>query len=167
VDTFTREKRSEIMRKVRSFDTAPELLVRRLLHRSGFRFRLYGRDLPGNPDIILPKHKTVILVHGCFWHRHKNCGEATMPKSNASYWEAKFARNVKRDRRIKRDLMRMGWRVITIWECQTRNLLRLLSRIKRALIRTRTHAQATEDAILLAAEPCVRYSSNQKKQSSK
>jgi DNA mismatch endonuclease (patch repair protein) len=133
MDTFSRKKRSEIMSKVRSSNTAPELLVRRLLHRDGFRFRLYGNDLPGNPDIILPKYRTVILVHGCFWHRHKNCAEASMPQSNVEYWEKKFDRNVRRDRRIKRELSNLGWRVITIWECQTKKRLRLLAKFRRIL----------------------------------
>jgi DNA mismatch endonuclease, patch repair protein len=134
MDTFSREKRSDIMRQVRSSNTAPELLVRRLLHRSGYRFKLYGRDLPGNPDIILPKYRTIILVHGCFWHRHKNCIEASMPKSNIPYWEKKFSRNLKRDRLIKRALIRLGWRVITVWECQTKNPSRLLVKLGRTLV---------------------------------
>jgi DNA mismatch endonuclease, patch repair protein len=138
MDTFSREKRSDIMRQVRSSNTAPELLVRRLLHRSGYRFKLYGSDLPGNPDIILPKYRAIILVHGCFWHRHKNCIDATMPKSNISYWERKFERNIKRDRLIKRTLIRLGWRVITVWECQTKHPSRLLSKLVKELMTARS-----------------------------
>jgi DNA mismatch endonuclease, patch repair protein len=156
VDTFSREKRSEIMRKVRSSNTAPELLVRRLLHGSGYRFKLYGSDLPGNPDIVLPKYKAIILVHGCFWHRHRRCSEATMPTSNVSYWEAKFARNGKRDRRIIRDLTRLGWRVITVWECQTKDPFRLLAKLKKAL--PRPYPDQKKDAVLLAAEAGGKYS---------
>ena len=143
------------MRRVRSSNTAPELLVRKLLHRSGYRFKLYGNNLPGNPDIVLPKYKTVVLVHGCFWHRHKRCSEAAMPKSNVPYWEGKFARNEKRDRRIKRDLKRLGWRVITVWECQTRNPVRLLAKLKREL--WAAYPTAKNDTVLLAAESNGKY----------
>jgi DNA mismatch endonuclease, patch repair protein len=143
------------MRKVRSSDTAPELLVRKLLHRCGYRFRLQGSDLPGNPDIVLPKYKTIVLVHGCFWHRHKRCREATMPKSNQSYWEAKFERNEKRDRRIKRELKRLGWRVITVWECQAKNPDRLLAKLKRAI--PSPYPDAPKETIPLAAESSGRY----------
>jgi DNA mismatch endonuclease, patch repair protein len=143
------------MRKVRSSNTAPELLVRRLLHASGYRFRLYGNDLPGSPDIVLPKYKAIILVHGCYWHRHKKCGEATMPKSNTPYWEAKFARNEKRDRRIKRALTCLGWRVITVWECQTKDSVRLLAKLKKAL--PRLYPDQKKDEALLAAELGGKY----------
>jgi DNA mismatch endonuclease, patch repair protein len=155
VDTFSREKRSDIMRRVRSSNTSPELLVRRLLHRAGYRFKLYGSDLPGNPDIVLPKYRAIILVHGCFWHRHKGCREATMPKSNVPYWEAKFARNENRDRRIKRALTRLGWRVITAWECQTKDPVRLLAKLKRALLRL--YPMSGTDLKLLAAESSSKY----------
>jgi DNA mismatch endonuclease, patch repair protein len=150
MDTFSSKKRSEIMSKVRSSNTAPELAVRRLLHRGGYRFRLHGNDLPGNPDIILPKYKTIILVHGCFWHRHKNCVEASMPQSNIEYWERKFDRNVRRDRRIQRELASLGWRVITVWECQTKNHSRLLAKLRRAL---------TPEQASLAAESPAAYNS--------
>ncbi len=156
MDTVSREKRSEIMRKVRSSNTSPELLVRRLLHRAGYRFKLFGSVLPGNPDIVLPKYKTVILVHGCFWHRHRGCGEATMPQSNVSYWEAKFARNERRDRRIQRQLRLLGWHVITVWECQTKKPVRLLARLKKAL--PRPYPDQTKDAFLQAAESGAKYS---------
>ena len=106
------------MRRVRSKDTSPELIFRKMLHRAGFRFRLNNNLLPGKPDIILPKYKTAIFIHGCFWHRHKGCKEAAMPASNSSYWRAKFERNTRRDRRVKRELRCMGWRVFVVWECQ-------------------------------------------------
>jgi len=118
VDSFSAEKRSEIMRRVRSTDTNPEIIVRKMLHRAGYRFRLKNHILPGKPDIVLPKYRTAIFIHGCFWHRHKGCREAAMPTSNTSYWRVKFERNCKRDLRVKRELRQWGWRVFTVWECQ-------------------------------------------------
>lgn len=120
VDTFTPEERSEIMRKVRSKNTTPELVVRSVLHRLGFRFRLHRKDLPGNPDIVLPRHNTIVFVHGCFWHRHKGCKAASMPATKAEYWEEKFRRTVKRDNVNIRSLRKSGWKVVVVWECQTR-----------------------------------------------
>src|SRR4051812_46999863 len=107
-DTVTREKRSEIMGRVRSRDTRPELAVRSLLHRMGCRFRLHRGDLPGKPDIVLPGRRAVVFVHGCFWHRHAGCPAARMPKSHVDYWTAKFARNVSRDRSARRLLREDG-----------------------------------------------------------
>lgn len=98
-------------------DTAPELTVRRFLHREGFRFRLHRRDLPGRPDLVLARYGVAILVHGCFWHRHRGCRYATTPSSNREFWQAKFAQNVARDRCNLRDLRRLGWRPIVVWEC--------------------------------------------------
>jgi DNA mismatch endonuclease (patch repair protein) len=143
MDTFSREQRSAIMRRVRSSDTAPELLVRRLLHRCGFRFRLHDAKLPGKPDIVLPKHRTAVFIHGCFWHRHVRCKEATTPQSNIEYWEAKFARNQLRDRRVRLNLRRLGWKVIVVWECQLRKPERLLARLLDAIPREAT-ARAAE-----------------------
>ncbi|UPJ54827.1 DNA mismatch endonuclease Vsr [Bradyrhizobium sp. 192] len=111
--------RSRIMRAVRQAHTGPELIVRRLLHGSGLRFRLHQRGLPGRPDIVLPKHRTVIFVHGCFWHRHAGCPKATMPKTRIEFWREKFNRNVSRDHGIEQALVDAGWRVLTIWECET------------------------------------------------
>jgi len=121
MDNWSPEKRSEVMSRIRSRDTKPELIVRSLLHRSGVRFSLRRKDLPGKPDIVLPKYKTVIFVHGCFWHRHKNCKVATMPKSRQEFWMAKFEANVKRDRRNQRELRSAGWRVLVLWECEILN----------------------------------------------
>ena len=106
------------MSRVRSKDTKPELIVRSLLHRSGLRFSLRCGHLPGRPDIVMPKHNTVIFVHGCFWHRHKECKSATMPKTNTSFWKDKFKANTSRDRRNQRALRKLGWRVIVLWECK-------------------------------------------------
>lgn len=118
MDKLTRERRSENMRRIRSANTKPEIAVRRLVHSLGFRFRLHLRDLPGRPDIVLPKHRAIILVHGCFWHQHRRCIDGRQPQSNTSYWSSKLERNLKRDRSNARKLRRLGWRVLTIWECQ-------------------------------------------------
>ena len=118
MDIWPPEKRSAVMARIRGKDTKPELIVRSLLHRAGLRFSLRRKDLPGKPDIVLPKYNTVIFVHGCFWHRHKDCKVATMPKSRQDFWQAKFEANVARDKRNQRDLKEAGWNVIVLWECQ-------------------------------------------------
>jgi len=118
VDRLTREHRSWNMSRIRSRDTAPEKIVRSTLHRAGYRFRLHSSQLPGRPDIVLPKHHTVIFVHGCFWHRHKRCRFAYTPKSRVAFWNEKFLRNVERDHEAAAALRRLGWRVITVWECE-------------------------------------------------
>ncbi len=110
--------RSRIMSAIRGHDTTPERLVRSALHRHGLRFRLHVRDLPGRPDIVLPRHRTVILVHGCFWHRHLGCAKSTLPARNRAWWVAKLRRNRARDRRNLRDLRAAGWRVVVVWECE-------------------------------------------------
>jgi len=119
-DVFSEEKRSAIMASVRSKDTKPELLVRSLLHRLGYRFRLHRKDLPGKPDIVLPKYSTVIFVHGCFWHGHRGCIRSKLPKSRPEFWRDKIESNVERDRRARIELMAQGWNVLTIWQCQIR-----------------------------------------------
>lgn len=128
-DTLTEEKRSWLMSRVRHTSTKPELVVRSMLHSMGFRFRLNRKDLPGTPDIVLPKFKTVIFVHGCFWHRHINCSKATTPKQNASFWLDKFERNMIRDAQKVRDLEDLGWHIIIGWECETRNKDELKSKL--------------------------------------
>ena len=118
---FDPKKRSEIMAKVHSANTAPEIRVRKLLHSMGYRFRLHRRDLPGNPDIVLPKYKTVIFVHGCFWHGCPTCRHASIrPVTNAEYWERKLNRTLERDKNNVAALEHMGWRVVIVWECETR-----------------------------------------------
>lgn len=121
MDCYDSKKRSEVMRKVHSKNTSPELFVRKALHKAGFRFRLHRADLPGKPDIVLPKYKTVIFVHGCFWHRHPNCKRATMPAQNIEYWEKKFSSNVERDKHHAQLLQTSGWKVIVVWECQIKD----------------------------------------------
>ena len=119
-DTVTRETRSRIMASVRRFGTRPEMVVRRALHRDGFRFRASDRSLPGSPDLKLSRYNAVIFVNGCFWHRHKGCRYATTPKSNQDWWSAKFAGNVERDAEKIRELLERGWRVMVVWECAVR-----------------------------------------------
>lgn len=143
MDRLSKEHRSWNMSRIRAQDTSPELLVRSLLHRSGFRFRLYRRDLPGSPDIVLPKHKVVVFVHGCFWHRHPGCRLAAAPQSRQQFWRQKFRTNVRRDRRNVSQLITLGWHVITIWECETRDsraLAGLITSILPAVPKRRTIA---------------------------
>ena len=133
MDTLTKQERSERMRRIRGRDTSPERQVRSILHRMGYRFRLHAKDLPGRPDIVLPRFRTVIQVHGCFWHRHRGCKVATIPKSNTAFWQAKFEANVARDRRNAARLRRQGWSVITVWECQVRDEDRVARRLASCL----------------------------------
>jgi DNA mismatch endonuclease (patch repair protein) len=117
------------MSRIRGRDTKPELLVRSLLHRIGYRFRLHRRDLPGTPDIVLPKYQTAIFVHGCFWHRHPGCRYAYTPKSRVKFWKTKFAANVDRDAKTRRALEQAGWHVLVVWECELRDVEQLKTRL--------------------------------------
>lgn len=117
-DLLTQEKRSWNMSRIRGKDTKPELIFRSLLHKKGFRFRLHDKNLPGKPDIILPRYKTVIFVNGCFWHRHSGCKYAYNPKSRQQFWQEKFARTVSRDKEKTECLREHGWHVLTVWECE-------------------------------------------------
>jgi DNA mismatch endonuclease (patch repair protein) len=126
-------QRSAIMRAVKSKDTKPEIAVRRALHRLGFRFRLHRRDLPGRPDIVLPGRRLAIFVHGCFWHRHFNCRKATIPKTRIDFWIAKFEANTERDHQVERELVAAGWKVLVIWECQTKKPEKLTGALLRGL----------------------------------
>ncbi|WP_439851669.1 very short patch repair endonuclease [Pseudomonas syringae] len=121
---------SRRMRAVKRENTSPELTVRRLLHALGLRFRLHKRSLPGSPDIVLRKHKAVIFVHGCFWHRHPGCRYASTPKTRQEYWMPKFLANIERDARKASELEALGWKVLTVWECETRNLAVLEERLR-------------------------------------
>jgi DNA mismatch endonuclease (patch repair protein) len=122
--------RSHNMAAIKGRDTSPELMVRKILHRLGYRFRLHRRDLPGTPDIVLPRYRTVIFVHGCFWHRHPGCRYSTNPKTRKEFWEEKFLKNVERDCIQHAKLNAMGWAVETIWECETRNHIELSRRLE-------------------------------------
>jgi len=133
VDRLSKERRSWNMGQVRGKDTKPELIVRSLLHRAGFRFRLHNKKLPGKPDIVLSKYKTIVFVHGCFWHRHVNCADATIPKTRTDFWVEKFDGNVKRDDKIRNLLRGMGWKVIVVWECETAKENELIDRLVREI----------------------------------
>ncbi|RDD29370.1 very short patch repair endonuclease [Prosthecochloris sp. ZM] len=135
VDRISKEKRSRNMSRIKSGDTKPELAVRKALHAHGLRFRLHRKDLPGTPDIVLPKHSTVIFVHGCFWHRHKGCRFAYTPKSRMEFWQAKFDSNIERDRRVAQKLSNAGWRVLIIWECETRDPNKISNIIQKYFIK--------------------------------
>lgn len=138
-DTFTPAERSRIMAAVKSRDTTPEMVVRRLVHGLGYRYRLHARDLPGTPDLVLPRHRKIINVCGCFWHLH-GCPRCRIPSSRRDYWVAKLERNAARDRRVNRVLRRAGWSVLVVWECQTRRkrLDSLEHRVSRFLKREAT-----------------------------
>jgi DNA mismatch endonuclease (patch repair protein) len=120
-DILTKEKRSWNMSRIGRKDTKPEIAVRKQLHSLGFRFRLHNTDLSGKPDIVLKKYKTAVFVHGCFWHRHKNCKYAYNPKSRTSFWQKKFEVNIKRDQQVRGQLTSLGWKQMVIWECETKN----------------------------------------------
>jgi DNA mismatch endonuclease (patch repair protein) len=122
------------MSRIRSKNTKPEMIVRSMLHRMGLRFRLHDRKLPGNPDIVLPKYKTVIFVHGCFWHRHSGCRYAYTPKSRIDFWEEKFSRNIKRDQEVRCKLEIINWKALTVWECEARDVQSLMAKLKLILI---------------------------------
>lgn len=122
MDVVSPEKRSTMMAGIRGKDTTPEMRVRRAAHALGYRFRLHRRDLPGSPDLVFPRLRKVILVHGCYWHRHAGCRFAYTPKSNTEFWERKFEGNLERDRRQLLELQRLGWDPLVIWECTTYNL---------------------------------------------
>lgn len=121
MDVLTPEQRKKCMSRIRSKDTKPEFVVRRIAHKIGFRFRLHRKDLPGKPDLTFPSRKKVVFVHGCFWHRHDGCKLASQPKSRQDYWEPKFARTVERDKQAQEFLRKMGWKFLIIWECETKN----------------------------------------------
>jgi len=135
MDHLTKDQRSDNMARIKGLNTKPELIVRSLLHRQGFRFRINKKALPGKPDIVLPKYKTVIFVHGCFWHQHSGCKRSNIPKSNTEYWVAKLNRNKTRDVKNECLLKQLGWKVIVIWECETKNesvlLQKYINKIKK------------------------------------
>ncbi len=127
-------ERSEIMRRVRSKDTKPEMAIRIALHRAGYRYRLHAKELPGKPDLVFPARRAALFVHGCWWHGHSCKRGQRAATNNAEYWNAKINRNIERDKAAKRNLRRLGWRVIEVWECEIKNP-KTLNRIKRFLDR--------------------------------
>jgi DNA mismatch endonuclease (patch repair protein) len=132
-DVFSPAKRSWIMSRVKNRNTKPEFVVRSFVHRLGYRFRLHRRDLPGNPDIVLPRHRKVIFVHGCFWHSHINCSRSKRPSTNKAFWNRKLDQNIKRDKSFKGKLQNMGWKVLVVWQCETQKPQKLLKRLERFL----------------------------------
>jgi len=135
-DVFQTDKRREIMQHVKTRNTAPEVKLRSLLHRRGFRFRVNRHDLPGKPDIVLPKYKTVIFVHGCFWHGH-DCNRGRRPQTNVDFWNKKIDANITRDRNEANQLMELGWRVCVVWECEIKkkNEDNLIAKIESVLLK--------------------------------
>lgn len=133
MDKLSAERRSANMRQIRSENTAPELLLRRMLHHLGYRFRLHRKDLPGKPDLVFPSRGKVIFVHGCFWHQHSGCKEGRVPQSRREYWEPKLSRNQKRDAASQISLEEQGWRFLVVWECDLKDAAGALRTVKRFL----------------------------------
>src|ERR1700744_2956523 len=118
MDIWSKEKRSAVMSKIRSQNTKPEKTLRSWFYANGLRFRIHRKDLPGKPDIVIAKYKTVIFVHGCFWHYHKDCREGRIPSTNSKFWEEKLLKNIQRDEKHQLKLKELGWKVIVVWECE-------------------------------------------------
>lgn len=137
------------MGRIRSRNTKPEIIVRSILHRMGFRFSLRNKKLPGSPDIVMPRHKTIVFVHGCFWHRHRKCRQASVPKTRVKFWKEKFEKNQDRDRKNECELRKLGWKVIVIWECE---VLRNPEKIARKLFSIITRASPVRDKISHGSE---------------
>lgn len=132
MDRIDKQRRSWNMSQIKCKNTAPEMLVRSTLHAMGYRFRLHSRGLPGRPDIVLPKYRIVLFVHGCFWHRH-GCRFSYIPKSRVTFWQSKFNQNVERDRKVFRALKSLGWKVVTVWECEAKSPSYVATRIRELL----------------------------------
>jgi DNA mismatch endonuclease (patch repair protein) len=132
-DVFSTQKRSQIMSRIRGYDTKPELIVRSIVHRMGYRFRLHLEDLPGNPDIVLPRHNKVIFIHGCFWHGHRGCQRSKRPTTNVAFWQEKLDKNIQRDQRQQKELRKLGWKYLVIWQCEMNRPNRIRKKIKRFL----------------------------------
>lgn len=155
VDSLSPVRRSWNMSRIRNRNTKPELVVRSLLHRLGYRFTVNGplnKKLPGRPDIVLPKHSTVVFVHGCFWHRHRGCRDTTTPKTRTSWWLTKFAGNAARDKKNQAALRRAGWNTVVIWECEAANASLLQHSLLRALRKVISYIPEADQSIAIAAE---------------
>lgn len=133
VDTVSASRRSYIMRAIPQKNTRPEMVIRRMVHAMGARYRLHSKALSGRPDLVFPSRRLCIFVHGCFWHRHRGCRLASVPASNVEFWSEKFRSNIERDKRKETELRNMGWRVEIIWECETRDLGELKKRLRELL----------------------------------
>jgi DNA mismatch endonuclease, patch repair protein len=136
VDNVSRRRRSEIMARVRGKDTAPEMLVRRLVYSMGYRYRLHDRSLPGTPDLVFRKFRKLIFVHGCFWHGHE-CPRGSLPSTNIDFWHNKISKNRQRDESSQKQLRKLGWKVLTVWECKMKNKSRLKKRLSQFLEESR------------------------------
>lgn len=133
MDRLSPERRSENMRRIRCKDTSPEMTVRRLVHGMGYRYRLHVQTLPGRPDLVFPRLRRIIQVHGCFWHQHRSCPQAHIPKTRVGYWRPKLTKNKRRDRKHEAKLRQTGWGVLTIWECEVKEPIRVAKRISTFL----------------------------------
>ncbi|WP_168795966.1 very short patch repair endonuclease [Paraburkholderia aromaticivorans] len=133
MDSLTPRERSERMARVKAKNTKPELAVRSLVHRMGFRYRLHGKGLPGRPDLVFARRRKAIFVHGCFWHRHQGCRLARLPKTRLDFWLPKLDANAARDRKVERQLAELGWKIMVIWECEVKDQAALMSRIRAFL----------------------------------
>jgi len=132
MDIWPKAKRSQVMSRIPSKDTKPELVLRSALHRLGYRYRIHSRDLPGKPDLVFRKYNTIIFVHGCFWHYHESCKEGRIPDQNSSYWRDKLHKNVQRDQKHKLECEELGWKVLVVWECEIEGHLDLaINKIQR------------------------------------
>jgi len=129
-DHLSKEKRSWNMSRIKSANTSPELKLRSLLRKKGIRYRKNVKSLPGKPDIAISKDKKIIFINGCFWHQHSNCSRATMPKTNKNYWESKFKRTIKRDKENKKELKKLGWNILTLWECEIKKEKKIDKKIR-------------------------------------
>jgi len=162
-DVMTPEQRSRCMAAIKGKDTKPEMIVRKYLFSRGLRFRVQVRKLPGTPDIVLPKYKTVIFVNGCFWHGHEGCKYFRLPKSNVDFWQTKITRNIERDTETEAELMRLGWKVIRIWECEIKAVTGRMNRLEKLynnIVSPDLYSEEnTEQGI--AAEPEINYWKNQ------
>lgn len=123
MDIWSKEKRSQVMAKIRSENTKPERILRSALHRQGYRFNIHKKDLPGKPDIVLPKYRTLIFVHGCFWHYHEDCREGRIPNTNSKFWREKLSKNVEKDKRNVKACEELGWKALVVWECEVEKKL--------------------------------------------
>ncbi|OAV67429.1 Very short patch repair protein [Bacteroidales bacterium Barb6XT] len=166
MDIWDKEKRSEVMSKIRSRDTKPEMTLRKALFAKGFRYRVNDKKLPGKPDIVFPKYKTVIFLHGCFWHHHEGCKYACTPKTNTKFWVDKITSNAERDKINSQKLTALGWKVLIIWECEIRHakdITPLIDRITTTLLEQIPQKLSMkfygeiENEIMLVAENIVEY----------
>ena len=168
MDIWDKEKRSQVMSKIRSKNTKPELAIRKALFARGFRFRVNDKRLPGKPDIVLPKYKTAIFVHGCFWHKHENCKYAYTPKSNTKFWTDKITSNVERDEINTVKLISAGWNVLIVWECEIRHTYKhditsLIDNLANSILENQPHKismkfyEERENKIAIVAEDTIEY----------